>query len=224
MTRVLLVGSGAREDAIAHSLIKRAEIELYAAMSSPNPGIMRIAEDTKVMPLTDVRIVADYALKTRTELAVIGPEAPLVNGLANTLEAEGIRCVGPTKELAAIEGDKAFCRRLLSKYNIAGNPQFNIFTDARSAESFLKSVAAVAIKPIGLTGGKGVKVSGDDLPTKQAEIAYAKKILAEQVDGDGVLIEEKLDGEEYSLQAFVDGRDIYTMPLVQDHKRAFDND
>jgi phosphoribosylamine--glycine ligase len=224
MTRVLLVGSGAREDAIAHSLVKIPEIELHAAMSSPNPGIMRIAEDTKVMPLTDVRIVADYALKARTELAVIGPEAPLVNGIANVLEAEGIRCVGPTKELAAIEGNKAFCRRLLSKYNIAGNPQFNIFTDARSAESFLKSVAAVAIKPIGLTGGKGVKVSGDDLPTKQAEIAYAKKILAEQVDGDGVLIEEKLDGEEYSLQAFVDGRDIYTMPLVQDHKRAFDND
>jgi len=224
MTRVLLVGSGAREDAIAHSLVKRSDIELYAAMSSLNPGIIRIAKDTKVMRLTDVKIVTEYALRTRTELAVIGPEAPLVNGLANKLEAEGIRCVGPTKELAAIEGDKAFCRRLLSKYKIPGNPKFSIFTDARSAEAFLKSFSAVAVKPLGLTGGKGVKVSGDDLPTKQAEIAYAKQILTEQIGGNGVLIEEKLDGEEYSLQAFVDGRDVYVMPLVQDHKRAFDND
>jgi phosphoribosylamine--glycine ligase len=224
MIHVLLVGSGAREDAIAHSLIKRSDVELYAAMSSPNPGITRIAKNARVMRITDVPAVADYAIKTRAELAVIGSEAPLVNGLANALEIEGIACIGPTKELAAIEGDKAFCRRLLSKYSIPGNPQFRIFTDIPSAEMYLKSSAAVAIKPIGLTGGKGVKVSGDDLPTKQTEIAYAKQILAEKIAGNGVLIEEKLDGEEYSLQACVDGKDVYIMPLVQDHKRAYDND
>ena len=176
------------------------------------------------MQITDVPAVANYAVRAGAELAVIGPEAPLVNGMANTLEAEGIPCIGPTKELAAIEGDKIFCRRLLSQHNIPGNPQFRVFTDIHSAEAFLKSSAAVAIKPIGLTGGKGVKVSGDDLPTKQAEIAYAKQILAEKISGNGVLIEEKLDGEEYSLQAYVDGKDVYIMPLVQDHKRAYDND
>jgi len=224
MTRVLLVGSGARENAIAHSLVRRQDIELYSAMNSQNPGIMRFAKDTRVMPLTDHSKVADYAAKTRAELVVIGPEAPLISGIVDTLEANGIPCIGPTRELAAIEGDKAFCRRLLDKYNIEGNPQFRTFTDSSSAESILKSFTAVAIKPIGLTGGKGVKVSGEDLPTKQAEITYAKQILANQIGGNGVLIEEKLDGEEFSLQAYVDGRNVYAMPLVQDHKRAFDND
>lgn len=224
MTRVLLVGSGAREDAIAHSLVKRPDIEIYAAMSSKNPSIMRIAKDTKVLRLTDISNVADYARNSRVELGVIGPEAPLISGIVNVLEANGINCVGPTRELAAIEGDKGFCRRLLNKYEIHGNPHFRIFTDTSSAESFLKSFTAVAIKPIGLTGGKGVKVSGEDLPTKEAEIAYAKQVLAEQIGGNGVLIEEKLDGEEFSLQAYVDGVDVYPMPLVQDHKRAFDND
>jgi phosphoribosylamine--glycine ligase len=224
MTHVLLVGSGAREDAIAHCLVKRPDVELYVAMSSSNPGIMRIAENATVMPITNVSTVADYALKVEADLAVIGPEAPLVNGIVDTLETDGINCIGPRKKLAAIEGDKAFCRRLLSQHNIPGNPYFRVLTDISSAETFLKSIGPVAIKPIGLTGGKGVKVSGDDLPTKQAEIAYAKQVLVAKIAGNGVLIEERLDGEEYSLQAFVDGKDVYIMPLVQDHKRAYDND
>ena len=224
MTRVLLVGSGAREDAIAHALITRPDVELYAAMSSANPGITRIAKDRRIMQVTNAPDVVDYAVKSRIEIAIIGPEAPLVKGVANALKKEGIACVGPTKELAAIEGDKVFCRQLLNRHNIPGNLQFSVFTDFPSAEIYLRTSGDVAIKPIGLTAGKGVKVSGDELPTKQAEIAYAKQVLNEKIGGEGVLIEEKLDGEEYSLQAFIDGKDMQIMPLVQDHKRAFDND
>ena len=224
MTNVLLVGSGAREDAIAHALIKDPKTQLYAAMSSHNPGIERLAKDAKILQITDAQTVVNYATKSRTELAIIGPEAPLVNGLANALDKEGVVCVGPSKELAAIEGNKTFCRELLTRHNIPGNPQYRLFKDLDSAEKFLQSSGPVAIKPIGLTGGKGVKITGEDLPTKQTEINYVRRVLADKIGGDGVLIEEKLDGEEYSLQAFVDGRDIHTMPLVQDHKRAFEND
>ena len=224
MTRVLLVGSGAREDAIAHALIRRPDVELYAAMSSANPGITRITKDRRIMQITNPLEVVDYAVKNRTEIAIVGPEAPLVKGVANALKNKGIACVGPTRELAAIEGDKVFCRQLLNQHGISGNPQFNIFADFPSAEAYLRTTGDVAIKPIGLTAGKGVKVSGDELPTKEAEIAYAKHVLNERIGGEGVLIEEKLDGEEYSLQAFVDGKNMRIMPLVQDHKRAFDND
>ena len=219
------MGSGAREHAIASALTKSSDVELYAAMSSRNPGIMKLAKGATVMQIGDPRAVSNYAERTHTELAVVGPEAPLVNGVVNELMKFGVRCVGPIKELASLEGDKGFCRELLSKYSIAGNPLYRVFTEVDSAESFLKTSGPVAIKPAGLTGGKGVRVSGEDLPTKDSELAYAREILHNRIGGiPKVVIEERLEGEEYSLQAFVDGRSIYVMPLVQDHKRAFEND
>lgn len=224
MTRVLLVGSGAREHAIA-SALKRSSVELYAAMSSRNPGIIRAAKDAKVTQITDPTAVSDYAKRTNPELAVVGPEAPLVNGIVNSLNKLGIRCVGPTQKLASLEGDKVFCRELLNKHNIQGNPKYHVFTDLNSAEAYLKTAGPVAIKPVGLTGGKGVRVSGIDLPTKNSELTYAREILRNKISGfEKLLIEEKLDGEEYSLQAFVDGKDVYVMPPVQDHKRAHEDD
>lgn len=225
MTRVLLVGSGAREHAIALALVKTSEAELYTAMSSRNPGIMKLVKDASVMQIADPRAVSEYAKRTRVELAVVGPEAPLVNGVVNALGELGVRCMGPTRRLALLEGDKAFCRELLNKYGILGNPLFRIFTEPISAEVYLKTAGPVAIKPAGLTGGKGVKVTGEDLPTKESELAYAREIFRNKVGGGQTLVvEERLDGEEYSLQAFVDGQDVHVMPLVQDHKRAYEKD
>jgi phosphoribosylamine--glycine ligase len=225
LTRVLLVGSGAREHAIAATFARSSEVQLYAAMSSPNPGIMRLAKEASAFRITDPKAVSDYAEQKRVELAIVGPEAPLVSGVVNALGEIGVRSVGPTLELASLEGDKAFCRVLLDKHNIPGNPLYRVFGDAESAESFLKTCGPVAIKPAGLTGGKGVKVTGEDLKTKGDELAYAREIFRYKIGGiQKLVVEEKLEGEEYSLQAFVDGHDMQIMPLVQDHKRAYEND
>jgi phosphoribosylamine--glycine ligase len=219
------VGSGAREHAIAATLATSSDVELYAAMSSLNPGIMRLAEETSVLQIMDAKAVSEYATQKRVELAIVGPEAPLVSGVVNALTKIGVRTVGPTRELASLEGDKAFCRILLDEHKISGNPSYRVFDDAESAESFLKTCGPVAIKPAGLTGGKGVRVSGEDLRTKEDELAYAREIFRNRIGGiQRLVVEEKLEGEEYSLQAFVDGHDVQVMPLVQDHKRAYEND
>ena len=159
------------------------------------------------------------------ELAIVGPEAPLVTGVVDALRKLDVGCVGPTRILASLEGDKAFCRELLHKYGIPGNPLYRVLTNSDAAESFLRNAGPVAIKPAGLTGGKGVKVSGQDLPTKESEIDYVRDVLRNKIGGVGKLVvEERLEGEEFSLQAFVDGRNVHVMPLVQDHKCAYEHD
>jgi len=210
---------------MAQALVRSSDVELYAAMSSRNPGIMKLSKDTTVTKITDAETVSGYAKRIRAELAIVGPEAPLVNGVVDSLRTLGVGCVGPTRVLASLEGDKAFCRDLLSNFGISGNPLYRVFTDPDSVESFLRNAGPVAIKPAGLTSGKGVKVTGQDLLTKESELEYAREILRNKIGGVGkVVVEEKLDGEEFSLQAFVDGRSVYVMPLVQDHKRAYEND
>jgi phosphoribosylamine--glycine ligase len=226
MNRVLLLGSGGREHAIASALTKSTNLELYAAMSSSNPGITRLAKGTRICSINNATQVSAYAKSCNVELAIIGPEAPLVSGVVDALTEQGIICVGPTQQLAPLEGDKAFCRSLLSQHKIPGNPKYQIFTDLDQALAFLRTTREpVVLKPVGLTGGKGVKVSGEDLPTKESELAYAREIFQNRIGGSQkLLIEEFLQGEEYSLQAFVDGHDIHVMPIVQDHKRAYEND
>lgn len=141
------------------------------------------------------------------------------------LEEQGVPCVGPKKELALIEGDKAFCKELMRNYGVGRVPKFGVFRDYRDAFRFIEEIGDVAVKPAGLTGGKGVRVMGDHLRSLEDAKLYAKEVIENRIGGlEKVLIEEKLEGEEYTIQAFVDGKNLIPMPAVQDHKRAWEGD
>jgi len=227
MERVLLIGNGGREHAIARA-VKRSNglSELYAFMAAKNPGIAKLCREFSIGNTNDAAAVAKFALSKKIDLAVVGPEAPLEAGVVDELLKHGVRCASPTKSAARMETDKGFARELLRKYNVKGSPDFGVFMDFKEAWSFIDSLGKpVVVKPAGLTGGKGVRIVGEQLRDSNDAKEYAKEILAEGVGGiRKVVVEEKLEGEEFSLQAFVDGMRVIGTPMVQDHKRAFAND
>jgi phosphoribosylamine--glycine ligase len=187
-------------------------------MARKNPGIARLAKEICLTPETDLIPIENFARRTGVTHAFIGPEAPLEAGVVDRLSAAGVACVGPTKAAARIETDKAFCRNLMAEYKINGNPAYRVFSDPEEAISFVRDHDGdLAVKPIGLTGGKGVRIMGEQVDRAGA-IEYIREI------NGGVVLEERLKGEEFTLQAFVDGTHIVPMPLVQDHKRAFEGD
>jgi len=227
MERVLLIGNGGREHAIARA-VKRSNglSELYAFMAAKNPGIAKLCREFSIGNTNDAAAVAKFALSKKIDLVVVGPEAPLEAGVVDELLKHGVRCASPTKSAARMETDKGFARELLRKYNVKGSPDFGVFMDFKEAWSFIDSLGKpVVVKPAGLTGGKGVRIVGEQLRDSNDAKEYAKEILAEGVGGiRKVVVEEKLEGEEFSLQAFVDGMRVIGTPMVQDHKRAFAND
>ncbi|HJJ29897.1 MAG TPA: phosphoribosylamine--glycine ligase [Methanocorpusculum sp.] len=217
--KILVAGGGGREHAICLALTKNAKVELYSVMGKKNPGIAKIASKCFIHPETDVPAVLTFAKEHNIQYAIVGPEAPLEAGLVDALTKEGIGCVGPVKAAAKIETDKGFCRELMNKYRIDGCPAYKLCNTPEQAAAFIQEYAGdLAVKPTGLTGGKGVKVMGEQVDRKGA-IEYAKT-LKNQV----IILEERLLGEEFTLMAFVDGKNIVPMPLVQDHKRAFEGD
>ena len=222
--KVLLVGSGAREHATAESIINSGG-KLYSFVSNKNPGILKISEEWKQGNLEDLETITQLALKNDVSLAVIGPESPLAAGIVDSLISNGIDCVGPRKDLAKLESDKAFARTLMQDYKIGGCPKFEIFTNADAAEKFLeKSEEDWVLKPAGLTGGKGVRVMGEHLNKEEAK-KYAREVIEHRIgDSPMLVVEERLKGQEITLQAFSDGETVVPMPVVQDHKRAYDGD
>ncbi len=218
--KVLLIGGGGREHAIAESIARSVKHpELFAAMSKKNPGIASLCKDFLLVKETDPEVV-DFALKNKIELAIIGPEAPLAAGISDMLWEAGIPVVGPRRLAAQIEFDKAWTREFMEKYGISGCPRFRVFRRGESGtDEFIDELGDVVIKPAGLTGGKGVHVMGDHF-----DIEGAKKYTREILKNDDLVIEERLVGEEFTVQAFVDGRTLAFAPSVQDHKRAFEGD
>ena len=216
--KILVVGGGGREHAIVRALARSRETEIFSVMARANPGIAALARDVRTCRETDISGIVAYARETGVEYAFIGPEAPLEAGCVDQLEAMGIHCVGPTQAAARIETDKAYCRDMMELHNIDGCPKYRVFHNRAEAISFIHDHDGdLAIKPIGLTGGKGVRIMGDQVDRAGA-VAYVKSLAG------GVVLEERLVGEEFTLQAFVDGDHLIPMPLVQDHKRAFEGD
>ena len=219
--KIILIGGGGREHAVA-TAIKRSPQKplLYTVMSKMNPGIAALSEDVFIHDEKDAEAIAEYAKKNGVEIAFIGPEAPLSAGVADALWAVGIPAVGPKKNCAKIETDKAWARQFIEKHGIDGNPEYGVFENYEDAAAFIDKLKDVAVKPAGLTGGKGVKVMGDQLP----DIAAAKEYTKEVLKSDSVVIEERFIGEEFTLQALVDGKNLAFCPTAQDHKRAYEGD
>ncbi len=224
--KVLVVGNGAREHAIC-SALKRSpcEPELYAFMSAANPGLIKLTKEYGLGDPKSPSQVLKYSLEKGIELAVVGPEAPLAAGVVDALEEEEILCVGPRQKPSQIETDKSFARSLMDKHKIKGTPIFGIFEDYKEAVGFMKDYGKdLAIKPAGLTGGKGVKIMGEHFDLGGAK-KYVKEILDTKMGQiPKVILEERLIGEEFTLQGFVDGRNVIGTPMVQDHKRAYEGD
>ena len=222
MPNILLVGNGAREHAMAEAISRSQQNpRLFSFMKANNPGIASLSEKIRIGSYSDLAAITDFAMENKIELAVIGPEDPLNNGVVDALAKYNIPAVGPNKRLARLETSKSFTRNLVSKYNIPGNPQFKVFTAMAGVETFLNSLEGIVIKPDGLTGGKGVLVQGDHFTTKDEALQLCQQILREN---SSLIVEEKFDGEEFSLQSLCDGKTVVGTPLVQDHKRRFDGD
>ena len=222
MANVLLIGNGAREHAVAEAIVRSGRRpNLFSYMKANNPGIASLSQKNLLGSYSDLGTIAKFAADCKIDLAVIGPEDPLNNGVADALAGAGVPSVGPKKSLARLETSKTFTRELLDKYGIPGNPAFRIFTSMDGIDEFLRELGESVIKPDGLTGGKGVRVQGDHYQTRLEALEYCREVLSEH---SRVIVEEKLDGEEFSLQCITDGRTVVATPPVQDHKRRFVDD
>ncbi len=181
--KVLLVGNGARENAMAEAICRsKSKPEFYAFMSKHNPGIARLCKAFKVGDILDAEEVSKWAKGKKIDIAIVGPEAPIEAGVVDALEAKGIDCASPNKSAGRLETDKAFTRNLLKKYDVPGAPIFQILTTPEEVDDFVDNVSIeLVVKPAGLTGGKGVKIQGEHLKDKEEVKEYAKEILAEGI-------------------------------------------
>lgn len=215
--KILVIGSGGREHAIAWKLRQSAKCEkLFAVPGSF--GMKKLAECVETISPDDNAAIVSFAEKNGIDLAVVGPEAPLVNGLADALAEKGIKVFGPSKAAAEIEGSKAFAKNLMKKYGIP-TARYEIFADASRARSYVRQMGApIVVKADGLAAGKGVTVAH----TVDDAIAAIDETMKNP--GSRVVIEEFMDGEEASLLAFTDGENVVPMIPAQDHKRAYDGD
>ncbi|MCC6445175.1 MAG: phosphoribosylamine--glycine ligase [Armatimonadetes bacterium] len=218
----LLVGGGGREHALAWKMAQSPSLtRLYAA---PGNAGMASCADLLSARATDLPALTEFAEKKRIDLAVVGPESPLIAGLADALLSRGTRVFGPTQAAAALEGSKVFSKELMAKYNIP-TPPFQVFDEAGRARAYLESLpdGPVVVKADGEAAGKGVYVCKSRAEAQQAVSAIMEDHIFGE-SGNWIVIEERLVGEEASLMAFVDGETIVPMIPSQDHKRALDND
>src|SRR3972149_2293257 len=218
---VLLIGSGGREHAIAWKLAQSKSLDkLYIAPG--NAGTVKCGENVPIAG-TETDKLLDFAKQNDVELVVVGPEDPLAAGVVDEFEAAGIKALGPSREAAQLEADKAFAKQLMRSAAVS-TAEGRIFDRFKDAKAYIASRdEAVVIKAAGLAKGKGVFVCDDPADG----ILAAEKIMCDKIfgpAGDKIIVEDKLLGEEASILAFVDSRNIYVMESSQDHKPIGDGD
>ena len=221
--RILIVGSGAREHAITRSISKtQIDHKLFCIASNKNPGIINICDELILGDIEDADFIVENAVQRKCNLAIVGPENPLFKGVVDRLKENNIPSIGPTKDLAQIETSKSFARDLMKEYEIDGLPSYQSFSSMNGVKKYLNNHGEdYVLKYDGLAGGKGVKVSGEHIFNHEEALDYCQKI----VNSNGkFIIEEKFIGEEFSLMSFSDGKTLKHMPLIQDHKRAYEGD
>ncbi|PFD97222.1 phosphoribosylamine--glycine ligase [Bacillus cereus] len=218
---VLVIGRGGREHALAWKFAQSEQVEkVYVAPG--NEGMRDVAMPVDIDE-NDFDALVLFAKENNIGLTFVGPEIPLMNGIVDRFEAEGLRVFGPNKAAAVIEGSKAFTKELMKKYDIP-TAAYETFTNYEEAVAYIQKVGApIVIKADGLAAGKGVTVA----MTLEEALQAVKEMLQDVKFGEAskkVVIEEFLDGQEFSLMAFVNGTTVYPMVIAQDHKRAFDGD
>ena len=219
MKKVLVIGSGGREHAIVYALSRSPQVEkIYCAPG--NAGIAQLAECVAIKD-TDVEGLLLFAKETEVDLTVVGPEAALAAGVVDAFRAEGMPIFGHTKAATQIESSKEFAKIIMQKYNVP-TAAYQSFTDYEAALAYIKAGSLpTVLKYDGLAAGKGVVIA----TTLEEADAALQDMLCNEAFGKGkVVIEDYLEGPEFSFMCFVNGENVYPMPLSQDHKRAYDND
>lgn len=217
--KILLIGGGGREHALAWKIAQSPLLTKMFAIPG-SPGIAEYAECVANISIEDNAALVNFAKDNAIDLVVIGPEAPLVNGLADALNDAGIKVFAPTKAAAQIEGSKIFAKRLMKKYGIP-TAEFEVFDNPDDAKAYIKSKGApIVVKADGLAAGKGVIVA-QNLDEALNAVDEMKNFGAA---GSKIVVEEFMDGEEASVLALTDGETILPLIAAQDHKRVDDGD
>ena len=218
---ILVVGGGGREHSLVWKIRQSPEVDnLYCA-----PGNAGIAAQAECVPIgaEEIEKLKQFALEKAVDLTVVGPEAPLVNGIVNEFEEAGLSVFGPTKAAARLEASKSFAKEIMKARNVP-TADFKVFTDVEEALVHLQSIEPpVVIKADGLAAGKGVMVTHDRKSAQKA----VERCMVERAFGDAgdkIMIEECLEGEEASILAFTDGKNVVPMVSSQDHKPVYDDD
>ena len=219
--KVLVVGSGGREHCLSWKISQSPLVDkIYCAPG--NGGTSLVAENVDI-PATDIDQLLRFALDKKIDLTIIGPEDPLVEGIVDKFEAEGLKVFGPRKELALLEGSKVFAKEIMKKYNIP-TADFKIFDDPLLAKEYLKQKGVpVVIKADGLAAGKGVVVAKTFAEAEEAiDMMMVEKKFGKA--GEKIIIEDCLEGEEASILVITDGDTVIPLVSSQDHKPVYDND
>lgn len=219
--KILVVGNGGREHAIIKSIKKNRTVEKIYALKG-NGGIAADAECVNIDG-KDIKAVANFAVENNIDFAIVAPDDPLVLGAVDELESRGIKCFGPRKNAAIIEGSKVFSKNLMKKYGIP-TAEYRTFSDMKSATEYLKTAPIpTVIKADGLALGKGVIIA----ETREQAMEAVTSMMQDKIfgaSGSNIVIEEFLIGPEVSVLAFTDGKTVKPMVSSMDHKRALDGD